>query len=436
MKKPNTFSFFPAKKLQGETEVPGDKSISHRAIIFGSIAEGTTKIENFLPGLDCLSTIDCFRRLGVNITAKSNTSIIVNGVGLQGLNEPTDILDVGNSGTTIRLLSGLLSGTNFYSVMTGDASIRKRPMDRVKKPLEQMGARIHGRDNGRLAPLSIIGTKLTPIHYQSPVASAQIKSSILLAGIWAEGHIKVTEPTKSRDHTELMYKTFGGDIEVEGNTVTIAGGSTRLSAQEVQVPGDISSAAFLMVAASIVPNSEVLIKNVGVNPTRSGIIDALQAMNANIKLTNERKYGEEPVADILVTSSHLKGTIIEGNLIPRLIDEVPILLIAAALAEGDTIVKDAKELRVKETDRIQVMHDELLKVGIISTPKEDGIEIAGNQMISGGTIDSHHDHRIGMAFAVAALTAKDKIEIENYDAVKVSFPNFTEVMTALGAKCE
>lgn len=429
-------SYLPITKISGECEVPGDKSISHRAIIFGSIAKGLTEITNFLPGLDCHSTIHCFRKLGVTIIEENNTTIKVHGVGLQGLKEPNDVLDVGNSGTTIRLLAGLLSGTSFYSVMTGDLSIRKRPMKRVKTPLEQMGAKLYGRDNGNLAPISIVGSALQPIHYNSPVASAQVKSSILLAGLWAEGKTSVSEPAKSRDHTERMYTSFGGTITSNDTSVTIDGGIPQLCGQKVQVPGDISSAAFLMVAASIIPNSEICIKNVGINPTRSGIIDALIAMNANIQITNERKFGAEPVADIIVKSSQLKGTIIDGDLIPRLIDEIPVLLIAASQAKGNTLIKDAKELRVKETDRIQVMHDELRKVGVTSTPLEDGMEIEGNQTIQGGIVDTHHDHRIGMSFAVAACIAENKIQIDNYEAVKVSFPNFTEVMTLLGAKVE
>ena len=432
----DTCSFLPIRRLQGECTVAGDKSISHRAIIFGSIAEGLTEITNFLPGLDCLSTIDIFRKLGVTIIEESPTTIKVHGVGLRGLCEPNHILDVGNSGTTIRLLTGLLSGTDFYSVMTGDDSIRRRPMKRVKAPLEQMGAKIYGRDGGNLAPLTIIGSELMPIAYQSPVASAQIKSSVLLAGLWADGHTSVTEPTKSRDHTERMFTSFGGELKVIDNTVTLTGGVPTLTGQQVQVPGDISSAAFLIVAASIIQGSEICIKDVGVNPTRSGIIDALRLMGGDIELVNQRLFGAEPVADIVVRHSELHGTVIEGDLIPRLIDEIPVLLIAAAVAKGKTIIRDAKELRVKETDRIQVMHDQLLKLGVSSEPQEDGIEIDGGQVFASGTIDTYHDHRIGMAFAVAGCIAEDKIEIVNYSAVKVSFPNFTDVIVSLGAKIE
>ncbi len=429
-------TFLPIQEFRGQCEVPGDKSISHRSIIFGSIAEGVTEITNFLPGLDCMSTIDVFRRMGVTIDVVSPTHIRVSGRGMEGLQEPADILDVGNSGTTIRLLSGLLSGTAFYSVMTGDQSIRRRPMNRVQQPLSLMGAQIYGRDRGNLAPLAIVGTKLQAITYASPVASAQIKSSILLAGLWADGHTTVTEPTKSRDHTERMLKAFGGEVVVEGNSVTVTGGVPKLQGQNICVPGDISSAAFLMVAASIIPNSEICIENVGVNPTRSGIIDGLLAMNADIQLVNHRMFGEEPVADIIVKSRQLKGTVIGGDLIPRLIDEIPVLLVAAAVADGKTLIKDAKELRVKETDRIQVMHDELGKVGIRSTPLADGMEIDGNQHFTGGHIETHHDHRIGMAFAVAACIAQQAITISDYCAVQVSFPNFTEIMTRLGARCE
>jgi len=432
----NTCTFLPIKKLDGECQVAGDKSISHRAIIFGSISKGITEISNFLPGLDCLSTIDCFRKMGVSIEVNNETNVKIYGVSLNGLKEPSDILNVGNSGTTIRLLTGLLSGTSFYSVMTGDASIRKRPMNRVTNPLTQMGAKIYGRDNNNLAPVTILGSKLNPISYQSPVASAQIKSSILLAGLWADGKTTVIEPAKSRDHTERMFLSFGGELINGDKSTTITGDIPKLVGQKIEIPGDVSSAAFLMVAASIVPNSEICIKNVGINPTRSGIIDALIAMGANIQLSNQRYFGQEPVADIIVKYSQLQGTVIEGDIIPRLIDEIPVLLIAAAVANGKTIIKDAKELRVKETDRIQVMYEQLMSLGVISTPKDDGIEIDGNQIFDGGIIDTNHDHRIGMAFAVVACIAKAKIKILNYDAVKVSFPNFTEVMTLLGAKKE
>ncbi|OEH85926.1 3-phosphoshikimate 1-carboxyvinyltransferase [Desulfuribacillus stibiiarsenatis] len=432
----NKIAFHPISTLTGECEVPGDKSISHRAVIFGSISKGITEINNFLPGLDCISTISCFQKLGVEIKQKTSSTVIVKGVGLHGLLEPYDVLDVGNSGTTIRLLTGLLSGTKFYSVLTGDSSIRKRPMKRVKEPLQQMGANLMGRDQGNLAPITIIGAPLQPMHYHSPVASAQVKSSILLAGLWVDGQTVVTEPTKSRDHTERMYTSFGGSLHVDGNTVTILGGSPKLEGQKVNVPGDISSAAFLMVAASIIPNSEICIRNVGMNPTRSGIVDALLAMNADIEIINERKYGEELVADFIVRSSNLIGTEISGDIIPRLIDEIPVLLIAATQAKGKTVIRDAKELRVKETDRIQVMHDELLKLGVITIPREDGMEIDGEQEFTSGTIYTHHDHRIGMCFAIAGCVAKGPIFIEDYDAVKVSFPNFTEVMNSLGAICE
>lgn len=428
-------TFMPVKGLNGQIKVDGDKSISHRAIIFASIAEGKSEINNFLTGEDCLNTISCFRQMGVEISIDKN-NVFVEANGFRALKEPRNCLDVGNSGTTIRLMAGLLSACNFYSVLTGDDSIRSRPMNRVVDPLKQMGAHIYGRESNKLAPLSIIGSELKAITYNSPVASAQIKSSILLAGLWADGVTKVIEPYKSRDHTERMLISFGGNIIEDEYSAMIKGQNIKLVGQRITVPGDISSAAFLIIAGLLVPNSEIVISDVGINPTRSGIIDILLDMGANIQLVNKRMFANEPVADLIVKSSNLKGTIIQGSIIPRLIDELPVLMIAAAVAEGKTVIKDAAELRVKETDRIQVMHDQLLKVGVLSNPTSDGIIIEGGQIFKTGRIDTYGDHRIGMAFAIAACIADGPITIDAFDAVNISFPNFLNIMKSIGANYE
>lgn len=416
-------------RLVGDVTIPGDKSISHRAIMFGSLAKGTTKITNFLLGEDCLSTIACFRKLGVQIEV-SEDEVIVYGKGIEGLNESNEVLDVGNSGTTARLMMGILSGLPFHSVIIGDESIGKRPMKRVTKPLKMMGASIDGRENATYTPISIRGGSLNSISYASPVSSAQVKSSILLAGLFAKGTTTVTEPEKSRDHTERMLKAFGCEVEVENNKVSI-NGNQELTATDVIVPGDISSAAFFLVAGSIVPNSEILLKNVGVNPTRTGILTVLERMGANITLEDEKVVNGEPIANIRVKSSKLKSTVIGGAEIPTCIDELPILALAAALADGETIIKDAQELRVKETDRIKTVVTELTNLGVSIEATKDGMIIQGNSSLKGTNVNSHGDHRMGMMLSIAALLAKGDTIIENTECIAVSFPNFKEQLNDL-----
>ncbi len=416
-------------RLVGDVTIPGDKSISHRAIMFGSLAKGTTKITNFLLGEDCLSTIACFKKLGVQIEV-SEDEVVVYGKGIEGLKEAHEVLDVGNSGTTARLMMGILSGLPFHSVIIGDGSIGKRPMKRVTKPLKMMGTSIDGREDATYTPISIRGGSLNSISYASPVSSAQVKSSILLAGLFTKGTTTVTEPEKSRDHTERMLKAFGCELVVDGNKVSIHG-NQELTATDVIVPGDISSAAFFLVAGSIVPNSEILLKNVGVNPTRTGILTVLERMGANITLENEKVVNGEPIANIRVKSSNLKSTVIGGAEIPTCIDELPILALAAALADGETIIKDAEELRVKETDRIQTVVTELTNLGVSIEATKDGMIIQGNSSLIGANVNSHGDHRMGMMLSIAALLAKGDTIIENTECIAVSFPNFKEQLNEL-----
>ncbi|PFH82118.1 3-phosphoshikimate 1-carboxyvinyltransferase [Bacillus sp. AFS088145] len=416
-------------RLVGDVTIPGDKSISHRAIMFGSLAKGTTRITNFLLGEDCLSTIACFRKLGVQIEV-SEDEVVVYGKGIEGLKEAHEVLDVGNSGTTARLMMGILSGLPFHSVIIGDESIGKRPMKRVTKPLKMMGTSIDGREDATYTPISIRGGSLNSISYASPVSSAQVKSSILLAGLFAKGTTTVTEPEKSRDHTERMLKAFGCELVVDGNKVSIHG-NQELTATDVIVPGDISSAAFFLVAGSIIPNSEILLKNVGVNPTRTGILTVLERMGANITLEDEKVVNGEPIANIRVKSSNLKSTVIGGAEIPTCIDELPILALAAALADGETIIKDAEELRVKETDRIQTVVTELTNLGVSIEATKDGMIIQGNSSLIGANVNSHGDHRMGMMLSIAALLAKGDTIIENTECIAVSFPNFKEQLNEL-----
>lgn len=416
-------------RLVGDVTIPGDKSISHRAIMFGSLAKGTTKITNFLLGEDCLSTIACFRKLGVQIEV-SEDEVVVYGKGIEGLKEAHEVLDVGNSGTTARLMMGILSGLPFHSVIIGDESIGKRPMKRVTKPLKMMGTSIDGREDATYTPISIRGGSLNSISYASPVSSAQVKSSILLAGLFAKGTTTVTEPEKSRDHTERMLNAFGCELVVDGNKVSI-NGNQELTATDVIVPGDISSAAFFLVAGSIVPNSEILLKNVGINPTRTGILTVLERMGANITLEDEKVVNGEPIANIRVKSSNLKSTVIGGSEIPTCIDELPILALAAALADGETIIKDAEELRVKETDRIQTVVTELTNLGVSIEATKDGMIIQGNSSLIGANVNSHGDHRMGMMLSIAALLAKGDTIIENTECIAVSFPNFKEQLNEL-----
>ncbi|MDM5338330.1 3-phosphoshikimate 1-carboxyvinyltransferase [Fictibacillus enclensis] len=419
----------PVSGLQGTLKVPGDKSISHRAVMFGSIAEGTTTVNGFLPGDDCLSTIDCFRKMGVTIEQKDDT-VKIEGKGLDGLNEPSDILDVGNSGTTIRLMLGILANTSFHSCLTGDASIAKRPMKRVTGPLRETGAVIDGRDNGNFVPLSIRGGKTKGFHYNSPVASAQVKSAVLLSGLKAEGTTSVTEPHTSRDHTERMLKAFGCEVEVSGKTASLKDGQT-LKGTHIEVPGDISSAAFFLVAGAIIPNSEITLKKVGMNPTRTGIIDVLKQMGADLTISGLSGMDSEPYADITVRTSKLNGIEIGGEIIPRLIDEIPIIALAATQASGTTVIKDAAELKVKETNRIDTVVNELKKFGADITATADGMIIKKTELLQGAETDSHGDHRIGMMLAIAACLSAGETSLQNSHAVTVSYPNFFEQLQQL-----
>lgn len=417
------------KGLKGGVSIPGDKSISHRSVMLGSIAEGTTEVHNFLQGADCLSSIACFRQMGIDI--ENNGDIVrIHGRGLHGLKRPENTLDTGNSGTTTRLMSGILAGQNFDCVINGDASIQSRPMRRIMTPLSLMGASIESLRGNDCAPLKITGQKLHGIHYDSPVSSAQVKSAILLAGLYADGETSVTEPVLSRNHTELMLGACGGDIRSEGTTATLRP-VNRLEAQKIIVPGDISSAAYFMAAGLIVPGSEICIENVGINPTRDGMVKVCRAMGGNISLENIHDVCGEPVADIVVRNSALHGTIVEGAIIPSLIDELPIIAVMAAFAEGQTIIRDAAELKVKESDRIAVMTENLSAMGVDITPTEDGMIINGGKMPHGAVIQSHLDHRIAMSFAVAALASDGETEIIGSDCVNISYPTFYQDLIRL-----
>ncbi|HHW03700.1 MAG TPA: 3-phosphoshikimate 1-carboxyvinyltransferase [Thermoanaerobacterales bacterium] len=437
------------RSLRGQIAVPGDKSISHRAIMLGAIARGVTEIDGFLMAEDCLATVDCFRKMGIDIRIShekisrndkkmvegsavsafcpERIKVEVFGRGLHGLKKPDCPLYVGNSGTTIRLLSGILAGQDFDTEISGDESIRRRPMKRITEPLRLMGASIEGAEGGNKAPLKIRGGRLFAINYRLPVASAQVKSCLLLAGLYAEGQTTIEEPERSRDHTEIMMKAFGVDISREKNTVRL-NPVPELYAQKITVPGDISSAAFFMVGACILPDSEIVIKNVGTNPTRTGIIDALRHMGADIDILNESVTNGEPIADIRVRSSRLKGITVEGPIIPRIIDEIPVLAVAAAFAEGVTVIKDAGELKVKESNRIAAMVDGLSALRANITETEDGMVIEGRGNLKGGRVKSYGDHRIAMALAVAALGAEGKTEIENMDCVNISYPDFFKTL--------
>jgi len=420
--------------LKGRVTVPGDKSISHRCIMFGSIADGVTEVRNFLEGADCLATIRCFRSMGIEIEEK-NTTVIVHGKGLHGLSAPDSILDVGNSGTTTRLLSGILAGQPFESKLSGDESLNSRPMKRIMDPLTQMGAHISSILRNGCAPLYIAPSTLHGIHYDSPVASAQVKSCILLAGLYAEGETSVTEPSLSRNHTELMLREFGADIRTtHALNSTEATASIRpcgrLFGQKITVPGDISSAAYFIAAGLIVPDSEILIENVGINPTRAGILKVCEDMGGNIALLNERTEGGEKIADILVKTSSLHGITIEGDIIPTLIDEIPVIAVMAAAAEGTTIIKDAEELKVKETDRIETVTDNLKAMGCNVTPTADGMIITGGKL-KGASIHTLLDHRIAMAFSIAALVAEGNTKILDSKCVDVSYPTFYDTFEQL-----
>ena len=424
------FQAQPGGRVTGTLRVPGDKSISHRSIMLGSLANGTTQISGFLEGDDSLATLAAFRAMGVNIEGPSDGEVTVHGVGLHGLKAPAQPLDLGNSGTSIRLLAGLMAGQAFDVTMTGDASLSKRPMRRVTEPLASMGAKIDTTEQGT-APLRVHGgVPLKGIDYEMPVASAQVKSCVLLAGLYAEDKTCVTEPAPTRDHTERMLQGFGYAVDVKGSTVCLEGGGT-LSATNIEVPADISSAAFFLVAASIAEGSQLTLEHVGMNPTRIGVINILRAMGANISVSNEREVGGEPVADLTVISAPLKGIRIPEDQVPLAIDEFPVLFVAAACAEGETVLTGAEELRVKESDRIQVMADGLQALGIDARPTPDGMIIQGGQM-GGGEIHSHGDHRIAMAFAMASLRASAPITIHDCANVNTSFPNFVTLADGVG----
>ena len=426
----NTPAFKP---LRGTLTVSGDKSISHRAVMLGSLATGTTEIEGFLPGEDCLSTIRCFRSMGVQIE-QNGSSVKVFGRGLRELTAPAGILDCGNSGTTTRLLSGVLAAQHFNSVLSGDASIQRRPMKRIMIPLRAMGADITSVSGNDCAPLSVHGKQLYGIHFNSPIASAQVKSAVLLAGLYASGQTTVTEPALSRDHTERMLRSFGAKV-LTGNfedrpSVTVTE-TQNLYGTEISVPGDISSAAFFLVGASIVPGSEVVLRNVGINPTRDGVISALRAMGAKIEVLDVRNEDSEPAADLLVRYAPLHGTEIGGELIPRLIDELPVLAAAAAVAEGRTVIRDAAELKVKESNRIRTRAEGLSRLGAKVEETEDGLIIDGGAALHGGAVESYSDHRIAMSFAILSLVTDGEVRISDPDCVNISAPTFYEDLKSL-----
>lgn len=414
------------KKAVGQIKVPGDKSISHRAVMLGSLANGVTEISGFLKGADCLSTIDCFRKMGIDIDINVE-NVTVHGNGLRGLKKPDEMLYTGNSGTTTRLLCGILAGQNFDTSITGDASIQKRPMGRVVKPLSMMGAKIENE----YCPLYITGTKLHGIDYKMPVASAQVKTAIILAGLYADGETVIHEIEKSRDHTELMLSAMGADLTVDNLDITVKP-TNDLTAVNVDVPGDISSAAFFLVLGAIMPNSQITVINVGINPTRTGIIDVLKDMGADITLENVHTSAGETVADITVRSSSLKGTTVGGDIIPRLIDELPIIAVAAVFADGQTVIKDAQELKVKETNRIRAVVDEFNKCGIDITETDDGMIINGGKSIHGADFKTYGDHRMAMSLTVLAQLADGESTLDDSDCACVSYPTFFDDFYKLG----
>ena len=421
--------FTKVNSLKGEVSIPGDKSISHRAVMFGSLAEGTTEVTNFLQGADCLSTISCFRKLGIEI---ENTSqrILIHGKGLHGLTEPSDTLDTGNSGTTTRLISGILAGQRFTTILNGDASIQTRPMKRIITPLSMMGADITSLKGNDCAPLRICGGQLHGIAYKSPVASAQVKSCVLLAGLYADAPTSVTEPVLSRNHTELMLAGFGAHVASSGTTATIEP-EPDLNGMKIEGPGDISSAAYFLAAGLMIPNSEILIKNVGINPTRDGILRVAKEMGGDITILNEKTSGGEPTCDLLVRSSSLKGVTIGGKIIPTLIDEIPMIAVMACFAEGITTIKDAQELKVKESNRIDTVVTNLKAMGAHIEATDDGMIIEGGYPLHGAVIDSHLDHRIAMSFAIGALGADGETRIEGAECVKISYPEFYQTLEKL-----
>ena len=417
-------------KLKGNIFVPGDKSISHRSLILGSIAQGETRVYNLLNSLDCLRTLDCMQALGVKIELDVDNSVNIKGKGLYGLQEPKDILDVGNSGTTVRLLTGLLSGQNFYSVLNGDNSIRKRPMKRVAQPLRLMGADIWGREDGHFAPLSIRGSKLNPFQYTLPVASAQVKSALLLAGLYATGETVIREHLSTRDHTERMLEIMQADIKISPPEIKIKGG-TELRSTDIFIPGDISSAAYFIAAASILRDSRIIIKQVGVNPTRTGIIEILKKIGTKIDILNYQIKSNEPRADLMIEYSKLKGVEIKKENVPFLIDELPLIAVVATQAQGKTVVSGARELRVKESDRIKAIVSELKKMGADIEEEEDGFTVNGPTRLQGAVCESYNDHRIAMSLAVAALLAEGKTVIKNSECIDISFPGFENTLQNL-----
>lgn len=424
----------PTRGLKGEVTIPGDKSISHRSIMLGSIALGTTEITHFLEGADCLSTIDCFRKMGVEIERKPS-SILVHGKGLRGLTAPASALNVGNSGTTTRLISGILSGQNFATTLSGDDSLNSRPMKRIMTPLNTMGAHIRSLNDNGCAPLHIRPGALHGIHYQSPVASAQVKSAVLLAGLYADSPTSVTEPALSRNHTELMLQGFGAyvatDLHTDGTATAHVEPCKELYGQQICVPGDISSAAYFIAAALLVPGSELLVKNVGTNFTRAGFLKVCKAMGADIETVSQTIEGGESRADLLVRYSHLKGTVIEGDIIPTLIDEIPMIAIMAAFADGQTVIRDAAELKVKETNRIDTVTAGLKAMGAVITPTDDGMIIEGTGHLNGASIQSYLDHRIAMAFSVAGLASDGETQIVDSQCVDVSYPEFYATLNSV-----
>lgn len=430
-----------SQPIRGRMRVPGDKSISHRAAILGAVSEGATTIRGYLASQDCLNTLRCMQFLGAEVSVGAEPSLApgtcrveILGRGNNGLSEPPDILDVGNSGTGIRLISGVLAGQPFFSVITGDEQVRRRPMRRIVEPLRMMGAEVWGRANGSLAPLAVRGGGLKGIRYRSPVASAQVKSALLLAGLFAEGETVVEEPVKSRDHTERIMPVFGAELRVEGNTVAVKGGA-KLLGRQLYVPGDFSSAAYFIVAALLVPDSELVIENVGVNPTRTGLLDVLQEMGGDVRIANVHDEAGEPVGDIAVRTSQLRGVQIGGAVIPRLLDEVPILAVAAAYAEGETTVRDAQELRVKETDRLKTTVEMIRALGGEAEETEDGLRVRGTGRLKGGECNSYGDHRIAMSAAVAGLAADSETRVLDTECVATSFPGFGEMLRDLTGGC-
>jgi len=420
----------PSHGLKGEITLPGDKSISHRSVLFAALADGTTEITGFLTGEDTQHTARAVQMLGIPVEGIGTSRLVVHGKGLDGLSEPTGVLDLGNSGTGMRLLAGLLAGQDFFSVLTGDHYLTKRPMGRIVEPLRRMGAVIDGRAEGKLAPLAIRGArgKIKALDYASPVASAQVKSAILLCGLYADGDTSVTEPSKSRDHTERMLRSFGVDVREEGLRVTLQGRQRLTTTGTLDIPADISSAAFFLVAASIVPGSDLVVRNVGVNVTRTGIIDILLAMGADLTMENGREQAGEPVADIRVRYRQLKAVEISGDLVPRAIDEIPVLAVAASYAVGTTIIRDAAELRVKESDRIATMALELRKLGAVIAERPDGMEIRGGGALAGALCESHGDHRVAMSLAVAGLAARGETVVRDTAWIETSFPGFGQLL--------